>query len=57
MSGMAEAMEERSGGQKVDVDALIGMMDKNGNGVIELEEVTEMVHRMTTQPQQPQQQQ
>lgn len=48
MMTMATAMEDKSG-QKVDVDTLIKMMDKNGNEVIELEEVTEMVQRMTPQ--------
>ncbi|XP_021966254.1 calcium-binding protein LPS1-beta [Folsomia candida] len=45
MVTMAEFMEERSG-QKVDVDMLIKMLDKNGNDVIELDELKEMVQRM-----------
>lgn len=51
MKSMAEVMEERSG-KTVDVDELIKMLDKNDNGVVDLEEVVRIVSHVPGQMQQ-----
>jgi len=43
---IAQVMEQRSGGEKFDADILIKMLDRNSDGVIQFEEMNELVKRM-----------